>query len=146
MYTLGGVCMYATEMSIRRRDRVTERSSEQMKVPLKKNDGTHERSNMKANQQATKMDQKLAKIRSWTVLDAQSRFENAPACACDGSGSPKGRPRSDLRTPRACQQRQGTVQKDLWAGPQTLPNRPGVVSKQVWSSQRYRTRPGNDVL
>ena len=33
---LGGVCMYATEMSIRRRDRVTERSSEQMKVPLKK--------------------------------------------------------------------------------------------------------------
>ena len=61
-----------------------------------------------------------------------------------GPCRPRAVPGADLRTPRACQQRQGIVQKDFWAGPQTLPNCPGEVSKQVWSSERCRTRPWTD--
>ena len=63
-----------------------------------------------------------------------------------GPGRPRAVPGADLRTPWACQQRQGIVQKDFWAGPQTLPNRPGAVSKRVWSSERRRTRPRSDLL
>ena len=77
-------------------------------------------------------------------MDAQGRFEDAPGRPCDGSGLPKSRPRSDLGTPRACQERQGTAQKGPWTGFQTLPDRPGAVSKRVWSSERCRTRPRND--
>ena len=58
--------MYATEMSIRRRDRVTERSSEQMKVRFKKRRNTQK----KQHESEPTSDQNGPKMSKNSIVDS----------------------------------------------------------------------------
>ena len=91
-----------------------------------------------------KIDEKSMQNRSWAVLGARSRFGDAPGRARDGSGTPKNQPRTDPGAPMATQERPGTAQKPLRAGPGTLLDDFGADPARAWCTERCRTRSRND--
>ena len=91
-----------------------------------------------------KIGTKSMQNRSWAVLGAPSRFGDAPGRAQDGFGAPKSRRGTDLGAPGQGQERPGSVQKPLRAGPETPPDDPGAVPERVWCTKRCRTRLRND--
>ena len=90
------------------------------------------------------IDEKSMKNNSWAVLGARSRFGDAPGRARDGSGTPKSRPRTDPGAPGATQERPGTAQKPLRAGPGTLLDGFGADPARAWCTERCRTRSRSD--
>ncbi len=83
------------------------------------------------DEKSTKIDEKLMKFRSWAILDAQGRLKDALGRAPDDSETPRGRPKADLRTPWATQERLGVVQKRPRPGPETHPGRTEALPKRV---------------
>ena len=76
------------------------------------------------------IDPKSKKHRSWAVLGAQGRFEDASGRARNGFCTPKCHPKADLGAPLACQERPGAVQKRPQGAPETLQGLVGPLLKR----------------
>ena len=77
-------------------------------------------------------------------MGVQSRFGCASGRARDSSWSAKNRPKTDLGTPRASQERPTASQIRPRDGFETLPDRLGTLSERVWSFEHCRTPSPND--
>ena len=91
-----------------------------------------------------KMSEKSMKNRSWLVWGVQSRSGGASERVRDGPGRRQSRAGSDLGTPRASQDRPGSVQKPYRAGPKTPLDDPGALRERLWCTERCRRRLRKD--
>ena len=83
------------------------------------------------------------KNRSWPVFGVQSRFGDVSGRVRDATGARQSRPKSDLGTPRACQEWPGDVQERARDGPKTPPGPSGAMSECVRRDKQSRTRHRN---
>ena len=72
----------------------------------------------------------------------QGRFGNVSGHARDGFWTATWRPKADLGTPRASQERPGAVRNSPRGAPETLQDPTGEPSECVWCAERRRTRLG----
>ena len=83
------------------------------------------------------------KNRSWLVLGVQDRSGSASGRVPDAPETRQSRPKSDLGTPRARQERPGVAQERPRHGPKTLPSLSGAMSECVRRDKQSRTRHRN---
>ena len=103
-------------------------------LPLKINEKMN-RKLMKSKRKTTNNRQKSSKIRSWVVLGAQGRFQDASGRARDGSGTVKSRPKGDFRPAQAIQERPGGVPKRARAPPKTPRSPPREPPSEFFARQ-----------
>ena len=83
---------------------------------------------------------KSTKNRSWAVWGAQSRLGDASRRARDGFWTPKCRPKADLGTPRASQERPRAVQRHRRGAPEMLQEPPGHLPRRLPCHSRRQTQ------
>ena len=86
----------------------------------------------KTTKNRAKIGEKSMKNRSWLVLGVQSRSGGASERVRDGPGRRQSRAGSDLGTPRASQDRPGSVQKPYPSGTETPLYDLGAVPECIW--------------
>ena len=98
----------------------------------------------KSPKNRAKIDEKSMKIWSWLVLGVQSGSGGASGRVRDAPGTRQSRPKSDLGTPRASQERSGDDPKRARDGPKTFPGSSGAMSECVRRGKHSWTRHRSD--